>query len=231
MLDLLPLFVITAIYVAIILVVLWFSDIEKMEALLKLLTAFALGFAAVVVAVSVESTFTLFIAASSIVMIVIVAPIVEEIAKIDMATRTFYKDMDEPEDSSIYGGCVALGFAFLENILYILKYSFELTYLQLADLTIARMFFSIPAHITATVIGTATYWYLRKIVNMEELESFTISIIPAAVLHATYNIIALTGDLPILTAIVIIYIALTILIWYLLRELKPSFHFEFATKI
>ena len=230
MLDLLPLFVITAIYVAIILVVLWFSDIEKMEALLKLLTAFALGFAAVVVAVSVESTFTLFISASSIVMIVFVAPIVEEIAKIDMATRTFYKDMDEPEDSSIYGGCVALGFAFLENILYILKYSFELTYLQLADLTVARMLFSIPAHLAATITGTATYWYLRKINNMEDLESFTVSVIPAAALHAAYNTIALTGDLTALTFTVIAYIATIILIWYMLRKLKPSFHFATTTK-
>jgi len=228
--DLLPLFVITAIYAFIILIVLWLSDVEKMEALLKLLTAFALGFAAVVIAAGIESTFALFVSASSVFMIVVVAPIVEEIAKIDMATRSFYKDMDEPEDSLIYGGVVALGFGFLENILYILKYSFELTYLQLADLTVARMLFSIPAHLAATIMGTATYWYLKKINNMEDLESFTISIIPAAILHATYNITALTGDLTALTFIVIVYIVIIILTWYMLRELKPSFHLTIRTK-
>jgi RsiW-degrading membrane proteinase PrsW (M82 family) len=227
--DLFPLFVITGIYTIVLLIVLWVSDVEKMEALLKLLTAFALGFAAIVIAAGIESTFALFISASSVFMIVVVAPIVEEIAKIDMATRSFYKDMDEPEDSLIYGGIVALGFGFLENILYILKYSMELTYLQLADLTIARMLYSIPAHITATIMGTATYWYLRKVNNLDELEAFVISVIPAAILHATYNIIALTGDLLLLTVIAAIYVTSIVITWYLLRELKPLFHF--ATKI
>ena len=229
--DLLPLFVITTIYAFIILIVLWFSDVEKMEALLKLLTAFALGFAAVVIAAGIESTFALFVSASSVFMIVVIAPIVEEIAKIDMATRTFYKDMDEPEDSLIYGGVVALGFGFLENILYILKYSFELTYLQLADLTVARMLFSIPAHLAATIMGTATYWYLKKINNMEDLESFTISVIPAAILHATYNVIALTGSLLLLAVIVSVYVVSIVLTWHLLRELKPHFHLAPTTKI
>ena len=229
--GLLPLFVITLIYVAILLVVLWFSDVEKMEALLKLLTAFALGFAAVVIAAGIESTFALFVSASSVFIVVVVAPIVEEIAKIDMATRSFYKDMDEPEDSLIYGGVVALGFGFLENILYILKYSMELTYLQLADLTMARMLYSIPAHIAATVIGTATYWYLRKVNNLDELEAFVISVTPAALIHATYNVIALTGSLLLLTIIISVYTVSIVLTWYLLRELKPLFHLAPTTKI
>lgn len=228
--DLLPLFTITAIYVAMLLIVLWFSDIEKHEALMKLLAAFALGFASVVIAASIESTFALFTSASSMFMIVAVAPVVEEAAKIDMATRTFYKEMDEPEDSLIYGGAVALGFGFLENILYILKFSLELTYLQLADLTLARMLYSIPAHITATVIGTAAYWYLRKTVNLDELEAYIISVTSAAIIHAAYNAVTLTGNMLLLTITITIYIASTMLTWYLLRQLKPTFPLVPTTK-
>ena len=229
--DLLPLFVITAIYVAILLIVLWYSDIERMEVFTKLLVAFALGFAAVIVAISIESTFALFIPAASGFMIVVVAPIAEELSKIDFTARTFYSEMDEPEDSLIYGGCVALGFGFLENILYIIKYSYELPYVQLADLTVARMIYSIPAHLTATMIGAATYWYLRKINGADELESFLASVIPAALLHGLYNAIAMTGNLFLLTIIVTVYVISIMVIWYMLRELKPTYLLTLTTKI
>jgi len=216
------LIVTTLLYAMILLLVLWFSDVEKMEPISKLLTAFVLGFASLLIAASIESTFTLWgIAATSVFMVVMVAPIAEELAKIEMV-REFEKEMDEPEDALIYGGSVALGFAFLENVLYIVTYSMELEYFTLIDLAMERMVFCIPAHITATVTGAAVYYYFRK-TSSPPLESYIISIIPAAIIHSFYNMVALTGNLLVLSIIVAVYVALTFMVWWLLRSMSATF--------
>ena len=57
------------------------------------------------------------------------------------------KDFNEPIDGIVYGVCVSLGFATLENIyyVYVLPDYFETTSLSLA---ILRAFSAVPAHAT-----------------------------------------------------------------------------------
>lgn len=53
------------------------------------------------------------------IMVVLVAPIVEELAKA-LGLRLIRDDHPEPEDGYIYGGAVGLGFAATENAIYIM---------------------------------------------------------------------------------------------------------------
>ena len=54
MFTVLNLILITFAYVMLVLLVIWFSDVEKMEAFKNLMLAFVFGFAAAIVAASIE---------------------------------------------------------------------------------------------------------------------------------------------------------------------------------
>jgi len=54
------------------------------------------------------------------VMVVLVAPVVEELAKA-LGLRLVRERHPEPEDGYIYGGAVGLGFAATENVIYVLS--------------------------------------------------------------------------------------------------------------
>jgi len=225
MADILGLILVTFIYAMLILIVLWFSDIEKMEAIKDLFIAFLFGFAAALMAAGIESLITFFgISITSLFMVVIVGPLAEEYAKLDMSTsRYFLKKMDEPEDALIYAGSVALGFSFIENILYIISFSTQLKYIQLVDLTFQRMFLCVPVHMAATIVGITMYTYLREIYGLSNLEALILSIIPSAMLHGAFNLMAISGSTPILLMLVIISLIIIIFAWLTLRNMRESY--------
>ena len=221
----LNLVLITFAYAMLVLFVIWFSDVEKMEAFKNLVIAFFFGFAAAIVAASIESLVAfLGVAVTSTFMLIVVAPIAEEYAKLYMSTsRYFMKEMDEPEDALIYASCIALGFAFIENILYIVAFSSELSYVQLVDLTFQRMFLCIPTHIAATSVGMTVYVYLRENYDYDHVEALIIAVMSAAPLHAVYNLMAVTGSLTMAFLIVILSITATVFAWLMLRSMKPTY--------
>ena len=89
--------------------------------------AFAWGaFVAAAIAIVVESALEpvfgpddLLVAATFPVFLVVVAPLVEELAKA-LGLRVIHDHDPEPEDGYIYGGAVGLGFAATENAFYVL---------------------------------------------------------------------------------------------------------------
>lgn len=90
------------------------------------------------------------------------------------------KDFDEPVDGIIYGMAVALGFAAIENLQYMMNYSYKVIYV--------RHFLSIPLHITCGAI-----WGYGLAVNKfkHKRSSNPINIFPyiaaAAFLHGIYD--------------------------------------------
>jgi RsiW-degrading membrane proteinase PrsW (M82 family) len=62
---------------------------------------------------------------SGMVLTVIAAPIVEESVKFTAVYKTIYSDaeFDEPMDGIVYAAAAALGFASIENVLYLLRAS------------------------------------------------------------------------------------------------------------
>jgi len=84
---------------------------------------------------------------SEFVLTVIVAPIVEECGKYFVVTRYVYttSEFNEPVDGIMYAVAAALGFATIENILYV--FSIPLTELPtLFGVVIGRAVLSVPGH-------------------------------------------------------------------------------------
>ena len=107
---------------------------------------------------------------------------VEEIGKAFAAIWLLrkLKDFDEPVDGMIYGMAVALGFAGIENIQYMMNYTYKVIYV--------RHFLSVPLHITCGAI-----WGYGLAVNKfkHKRSSNPINLFPyiaaAAFLHGIYD--------------------------------------------
>ena len=84
---------------------------------------------------------------SYIVGAVLVAPIVEELGKFFAVKLSVYnhKEFNEPMDGIIYASAVALGFASIENGIYLFRISIVSKYL-LSNVILARSVLSVPAH-------------------------------------------------------------------------------------
>ena len=93
------------------------------------------------------------------------------------------KDFDEPIDGVVYGVCVSLGFATLENFYYI----FYLEYEDFHSLII-RSLGAIPMHaLTGAIIGMYMIKYFEK-----SKEKFYLGLIVTYLLHSTYNFLVLS---------------------------------------
>lgn len=99
----------------------------------------------------------------------LVAALLEEGAKF-LAFKFFIydnKEFDEPYDGIMYAIMISLGFAAVENIMYVASGYFNLGFLGLARIGISRAIFSVPAHAMFGVI-MGYYFGLAKFAKAEE---------------------------------------------------------------
>lgn len=90
------------------------------------------------------------------------------------------KDFDEPVDGIIYGMAVALGFAAIENVQYMMNYTYKVIYV--------RHFLSVPLHITCGAIwgfGLAVNKFKHK--RSSNLVNLFPYIAASAFLHGVYD--------------------------------------------
>ena len=78
---------------------------------------------------------------------VLIAPVVEEVAKCAVVLLTAYRtaEFDEPMDGIVYAVAAAMGFATLENVLYVFS-SLEEGITPALGTGLARAFLSVPGH-------------------------------------------------------------------------------------
>lgn len=129
-------------------------------------------------------------------MAVVVAPIVEEYGKFYAVKITIYRhrEFDEPLDGIIYGVAGALGFATIENILYIYSAA-EQGGEALFWTSILRAFLSVPGHaifgaMWGYAMGQARHMDQSRIRNAIMHEGVWIAI----GLHALFNFLALSAS-------------------------------------
>lgn len=118
-------------------------DIYEPEPLSLVAKMFFVGMAAAIIAFVCENLVISLI--SGVLFTALVVPIIEESAKFAMVIFFVYKDaeFDEPMDGIVYATATALGFATLENLLYILGMQ------SLSSLFITgtvRAILSVPGH-------------------------------------------------------------------------------------
>ena len=163
-------------------------DAYNREPKLNLVVSFMFGVLSIVPAYFIETGFeNIFdnsIAGTAVKAIFLVA-LTEELCK--FAVLRFYsyrqKSFDEPFDGIVYGVMVSMGFATLENVLYVIGSVKEGHGYQVALL---RMFLAVPAHATFAVlmgyhVGRAKFEKGRSVALM------VLGIFWAVLFHGAYD--------------------------------------------
>ena len=142
----------------------------------------------------VEGLFGLFIA-SQVVMGVIIAPIVEEYGKFWVVRRFAYQNVefDEPMDGIVYAASTALGFASLENILYVFLAYMTSPSLALGTILV-RAIFSVPGHaLFSSVWGYALG--RARFMAAERREGIVLQgLVLGMVLHGIFNLLLISAE-------------------------------------
>jgi protease PrsW len=162
------------------------KDKYEPEPLSWIIRIFLLG-ALVAIPIAIGESFAgIFV--SEFLIFVIVAPVMEECGKFFVIKRYAYhtSEFDEPVDGIIYAVAAALGFATLENILYI----FSVPSTELATLfwmVIGRAVLSVPGHALFTSI-TGYSLGIAKLGNPRDAPGIIIGGFSAAIVfHALFN--------------------------------------------
>lgn len=139
--------------IAIILYI-FYKDVYNREPKLNLAVSFLLGCAAIVPAVILEKYFA-FTNDGTVLGVAIFAYLVvggsEELSKyVGLRYYSFpKKSFDEPLDGIVYSVMVSMGFATVENVLYVVNYAQQGRGLEVG---LQRMFLSVPAHASFAVM-------------------------------------------------------------------------------
>ncbi len=128
---------------------LWYfyhRDRYEPEPLAWIVMVYLLGVAVTIPVAFIEGVSGLFF--SEFFVAVLIAPIVEESAKFLVVRRTIYEnqEFDEPVDGIVYAAAVGLGFATLENIIYVFS-ALETSFTFALQTGVVRAFLSVPGHV------------------------------------------------------------------------------------
>ena len=111
------------------------------------------------------------------------AAVVEEGLKFLVLYLIVYRlrEFNEPMDAIVYGVCVSLGFATLENIFYIFYSDFGIEPIYLS---ILRGFTAIPAH---AIFGVMMGYFFMRYAFFHKSKSLYLSFLIPYLLHGSYN--------------------------------------------
>lgn len=167
---------------------------EPKEIIKKLLIGGALSAVLVVIITSIMGNFIDIYAQeysnlNSLELIIycyIVVALTEESAKMFMLYKIGYKSKyyDEPYDMLLYGGFIGLGFAALENILYVV--------LGGAITALVRAFTAVPFH---AMLGVIMGYYLNRYHQTKNKTNIILSLLIPVLLHGTYDYYAISSQL------------------------------------
>jgi RsiW-degrading membrane proteinase PrsW (M82 family) len=135
--------------------IIFYRDIYNKEPKLNLIVSFILGGISILPAAELEKYFAGKVVDGSLAGVAIFAFLVvglsEELCKFFFLRSYSYrqKSFDEPLDGIVYSLMVSMGFATVENILYVTRYAELGMGYQVA---FQRMFLSVPAHATFGII-------------------------------------------------------------------------------
>ncbi|HUU75695.1 MAG TPA: PrsW family glutamic-type intramembrane protease [Methanoregulaceae archaeon] len=181
MLGLLALAIAPAVFV---LCYFYLKDRYEPEPLGWVIKVFFIGAFMVIPAALLEAPFPegLFVA-------VIVAPIVEEFLKFAAVYFTVYRDeeFDEPVDGIVYGVAAALGFAMVENIMYVLEGGLAVG--------IVRAIASVPAHALFASVWGYTLGLARFRPEKERPLLIASGLAAAMVFHGVFNLLASDSEI------------------------------------
>jgi len=202
----------------------YFYRWDKFEPEPKVLVAlmFVLGVLVTIPVALVQGFVALFII-SPIVMAAVVAPVVEEYAKFFIVRRTMYRnpEFNEPMDGIVYAVAVRLGFASLENILYVFSAFLESPELGVGTLVI-RALLSVPGH--AIFAGMWGYGLgVAKFAAPERRQAIVLQgLVLAMVLHGLFNFLLGLADFFIYSLLVFLLVLIPVMWWLIHRRISQA---------
>ena len=192
------------------------TDLYEPEPRRCLVRAFFIGGLTVFPAFFLEMFFDV---DSDLTMAVLTAPVVEEVLKFAVFMIFFYhhKEFNEPLDGIIYACSIALGFASVENVLYVFS---ALEYERVYELAGLRALLSIPGHF----LFSSLWGYAAGVVKfrLRTGVTFGAALFAAILLHAGFNFTAIISAWGSSLFIVIFSVYGWILFSRRLRELQKD---------
>jgi protease PrsW len=165
-----------------------YKDAYNREPRFNLIISFILGCASIIPAIYFERYFSYTADGTVAGVAVFTYAIVgfsEEFSKF-LGLRLYsynQKSFDEPLDGIVYGVVVSMGFATVENVLYVLSYAEKGMGLEVG---LKRMFLSVPAHAS---FGVVMGYFIGK-AKLDPKHSFMLMVaglLSAIILHGTYD--------------------------------------------
>jgi RsiW-degrading membrane proteinase PrsW (M82 family) len=165
----------------------WLKEEEKPEPKLLLTTVFILGMVAVVIVLPIQKYIQTIISSKEIQLVLWAS--VEELMKFLAVLIVVYKtnEVDEPVDWPIYMITAALGFAALENTLFLIK-PFSISQTAVGLLTGQLRFLgSTLLHTVSSAIIGITLGISLHLGNWKKEWHFLVGFIIAITLHSAFN--------------------------------------------
>lgn len=166
----------------------FYKDIYNREPKLNIIVSFILGCLAILPAIGVEQAFSYTIDGSITGVAIFSYAVVgfsEEASK--FIGLRFYsyrqKSFDEPLDGIVYSVMVSMGFATLENVMYVMNYAEAGKGLEVG---IQRMFLSVPAHASFAVV-MGYFMGKAKFNSGNSFMLMLIGLVLAVFFHGTYD--------------------------------------------
>jgi RsiW-degrading membrane proteinase PrsW (M82 family) len=173
---------------------LWYfyqKDRYEPEPLAWILMIYFFGIAVTIPVAIVEGIFSLFL--TDFFITVLIAPVVEEAGKFLVVRRTVYEtgEFDEPVDGIIYAAAAGLGFATLENIIYVFS-ALETSVAFAIQTGLVRALISVPGHVLFSAMWGYSLGRARFLPGSRRTGIILGGLILAMASHALFNLLLYT---------------------------------------
>ncbi len=191
-----------------IIMFIWFKDKYEKEPFILLIFSFILGLLAIIPTILFELLGSYFVQPTTLINTFLYAFVVigftEEFMKFVILRKIFFrkKDFNEPFDGIVYSVMISMGFAALENVLYVFQHGLEVA--------ILRMFTAVPAHACFAII-MGFYVGKAKFSNSKNGLSF-LGLFLATIFHGAYDFFLFQNENDLLKILAFVVLGLSIIL-------------------
>jgi protease PrsW len=204
---------------------LWFfykQDAYEPEPLSLVAKMYFLGMVAAAIALFLENIFVPFI--PDLLFPALAVPVTEELAKFAMVVLFVYRDaeFDEPMDGIVYATATALGFATLENLLYVLPVQ------SLSSLVVSgtfRAILSVPGHALFAVFWGYALGIAKFRPPGKKIPIVAVGLLLAIAVHGFFNLLL---DLSYSGLAVLFLLILPVIWWIAEKRIRAALLSEYG---
>jgi protease PrsW len=123
-------------------------------------------------------------------IVVLVAPVVEELGKYLVVRKTVYEstEFDEPVDGIVYASAAGLGFATLENVVYVFS-ALETSLVLALGTGLVRAVLSVPGHVLFSAMWGYSLGKARFLPKEKRPGVIAAGVMLAIASHALFNLL------------------------------------------